>query len=87
MSYPNCEEEKMEMTGARVSNATRCTGQNSPTFDTGWKAEKRSSQGDLAKKHGERDEGMRTDMGNHHQAGRKNKPTAVRSLVEALCAT
>ena len=63
------------MARERVSNATRCTAQNSPTLDTGWKAEKRSSQGDLAKNHGERDEGTRTDLGNHHQTGRK--PTSV----------
>ena len=55
----------MEMAGARVSNATRCTE----------KTEKRLFQGDLAKTSGERDEGMRADLGNHHQTGRK--PTAV----------
>ena len=63
------------MAGARVSSVTRCIAQNSPTLDTGWEAENRSTQGDLAKKPGERDEGMRSDLGNHHQTGRK--PTAV----------
>ena len=32
-------------------------------------------QGDMTKNHGERDEGMWTDLGNHHQTG--CKPTAV----------
>ena len=58
-----------------MSNATRWTAQNSPTVDAGYDAEKRSSQGDMAKNPGEGDEGMPTDLGNHHQTGRK--PTAV----------
>ena len=41
----------------------------------GWEAEKKSSQGDLSKNSGERDEGTRTDLGNHNQTGRK--PTTV----------
>ena len=77
MSYQNCEEEKTEMAGARVSNATRCTAQNSPTLDTGREAELMLSQGDLAKKHGERDEGMRTDLGNHHQSDSKSTAVAL----------
>ena len=70
------------MAGAGVSNATRCTAQNSPTLDTGWEAEKRLSQGDLGKNHGERDEGMQTDLGNHHQTG--CKPTAVMLFCGSL---
>ena len=72
------------MAGAHVSNATRCTAQNSPTLGTGWEAEKRSSQGELAKDSGKRDEDMQTDLGNHHQTGRK--PTAVAlSCGRMLC--
>ena len=84
MSFPNCEDEKMEMAGARVSNATRSTAQNSPTLDTGWEAEKRSSQGDLAKNSGERDEVMRTDLRNHHQTGHKLTAVAL-SCGSLMC--
>ena len=74
----------MEMAGARVSNATRCTVQNCPTLDTGWEAEKSSSQEDLVKNIGERDEGMRTWKTITRQATNRQQ---WRSLVEALFAT
>ena len=76
----------MEMSGARVSNATRCTAQNSPTLDTGWEAEKRSSQVNLAKNHIERDEGtcgLTWETITRQAANRQQ----WRSLVEALCTT
>ena len=65
------------MAGARVSNATRCTAQISPTLDTEWDAETMSSQGDLAKNYEERNEGMWTDLGNHHQTYRKLTAVAL----------
>ena len=50
------------MAGVLVSNSSICTGQNSPRLDTGCEAKKRSSQVNLAKNHGKREEGMRTNL-------------------------
>ena len=72
------------MAGARVSNASRSTAQNSPTLGTGWEAENRSSQGDMTKSPGESDEGMRTGLGNHHQTGRKLTAVAL-SCGSLMC--
>ena len=48
-----------------------------------WEAEKRS-QGNLAKNHGERDEGIRTDLENHHQTGHKLTAVAL-SCGSLMC--
>ena len=71
------EEEKMEMAGARALNATRCTAQmgNGKEVVPRSKGAWRRLLPDLAKNHGDRDDGTRTDLGHHHQTGRK--PTAV----------